>query len=109
MIQKFSQRLDWGPEFWLFALRDTLWPPFAWEITSRLQITRSGLARRFIWVLFGYTKIAVLALLCYLVVRSASNGDWLLTAILVLPTFTSLVVIVIRVQATYLASQETQT
>lgn len=108
-MQKLSHRFDWSGEFWRFAVLYTVWPPFAWPVTSRLGMTRLVLIRRLFWIAFGYFKTVFVLLLCYLAITSALDGHWLLAGILLLPTLSGLSLILIRIQATYFISKETQT
>jgi hypothetical protein len=102
-IRRFAD-LDWGADFWRFVLLYETWPPFAWRAISHLTMLRAPF--RQLKLVNDYVLTVSLMVLAFIAARAALDSNWLLAAVICLPVVSHLVVIALRLQATYRLSQK---
>ena len=102
-VGKLFRRLDWGGNFWRFALFYFAAP---WSgVIASLSMRRDGspwpLLYRLSHLIANYIFFAFQALMSWLWIRALLAGDWTVVVILPFPTLMNLAVLAMRLQTVY--------
>lgn len=98
-VRRFRHDLDWGANFWLFALSYLAWPPFAWKVSLKMP-ARLGVVR---WsnLLTNYIYLAAGIAVLWFCSGAFANGEWFVATILVLTAMLHFTFFAVRMQIPY--------
>ncbi len=92
--------LRWDRDFWVFAMRYLLWPPFAWKVSLGLP-AKAGRLVRWSRPLVDYVFVALIVVMLWLSGRALLSREWYPGILILLPLTSTLLVLAMRLQLPY--------
>ncbi len=92
--------LRWDRDFWLFAVKYLLWPPFAWKVSLGLP-AKVGRLVRWVHPLIDYVFLAFIVVMLWFSGQALLSQDWYSGIIVLLPLASTLLVLAMRLQLPY--------